>query len=237
VQFELPFQNKTPLPEVLSTSQPVRVSCVKNPRARRYILRVRRDGTVRVTIPRNGTKKFALDFAERHTAWISKQLQARLSNVPQNWDHGTEFLFQGEPITLLVDNENKEIRFADQVVALREMAANLKPIVQAHLWKLAYQELPSRTLELAALHQISVRRVAVRNQRSRWGSCSAKGTISLNWRLIQTPPFVRDYLIVHELMHLRQMNHSDRFWALVKCACPDYEQAENWLNGHKDLLR
>jgi predicted metal-dependent hydrolase len=109
--------------------------------------------------------------------------------------------------------------------------------VEAHLRALSEKELVPRTLELAAQHGLALGRVVVRSQRSRWGSCSVRGTISLNWRLIQAPFWVRDYLIVHELMHLRQMNHSSRFWALVRAACPEYEGAEAWLNAHAQLLR
>ena len=74
--------------------------------------------------------------------------------------------------------------------------------------------------------------------RSRWGSCSANGTISLNWRLVQTPEMVRDYIIYHELMHLREMNHSARFWALVATLTPEVEAPRAWLrtNGAR-LLR
>jgi predicted metal-dependent hydrolase len=79
--------------------------------------------------------------------------------------------------------------------------------------------------------------VTVRNQRTRWGSCSRRGTISLNWRLIQTPPFVSDYIILHELMHLREMNHSPRFWRQVETVCPGYRTAEEWLKPHASLLR
>ena len=71
--------------------------------------------------------------------------------------------------------------------------------------------------------------ISVRNQRSRWGSCSAGGTISLNWRLVQTPDFVRDYIIYHELMHLKEMNHSNRFWTRVEEVCPHWRDAERWL--------
>jgi len=95
-------------------------------------------------------------------------------------------------------------------------AADLRSAIERHLWRLAAKEMPLRVLEYDAVHQLPVRRITVRNQRSRWGSCSRRGTISLNWRLIQSPPFVRDYIILHELMHLREMNHSIRFWREVK---------------------
>ena len=115
--------------------------------------------------------------------------------------------------------------------------ADLRPAIQNHLRNLASEELPPRVMELAALHGVNVFRVTVRNQKSRWGSCSRRGTISLNWRLIQTPDFVRDYIILHELAHRRQMNHSEKFWQEVERLFPDYLQAERWLKQHSNLLR
>ena len=76
---------------------------------------------------------------------------------------------------------------------------------------------------------IAVSRVSVRNQQSRWGSCSRRGTISLNWRLVQVPRFVREYVLVHELMHRRELNHSARFWRHVAAVCPRYVEARRWL--------
>ena len=105
------------------------------------------------------------------------------------------------------------------------------------LWRCAEKELPARVQSLAAGQGLSVSRITVRNQRTRWGSCSRRGTLSLNWRLIQAPSFVSDYVILHELMHLRQMNHSARFWREVGGACPDYRNAERWLKDHSNLLR
>jgi len=81
-----------------------------------------------------------------------------------------------------------------------------------------------------------VRQIVVRNQRSRWGSCSASGTISLNWRLIQTPDSVRDYIIHHELVHLQEMNHSPRFWTRVEQSYPAWRDAERWLKQNGSLL-
>jgi hypothetical protein len=89
---------------------------------------------------------------------------------------------------------------------------------------------------LAAQHELAYERVTVRGQRSRWGSCSRKGTISLNFRLIQLPPEVCDYILIHELMHLRQQNHSRRFWRLVEKACPEFREAERWLRTHGTML-
>jgi predicted metal-dependent hydrolase len=96
----------------------------------------------------------------------------------------------------------------------------------------AKRELPPRLLELAAELGLSVSKVSVRNQRWRWGSCSPHAHVCLNWRLVSMPPWVRDYVMIHELMHLRRMDHSKKFWKLVAQACPDYEAARRWLREH-----
>jgi predicted metal-dependent hydrolase len=93
----------------------------------------------------------------------------------------------------------------------------------------AAQELPPALLALAAAHGIAVTRVSIRNQRSRWGACSALGSITLNWRLVFVPAFVREYVMLHELMHRRELNHSRRFWRHVAAACPRYQEARKWL--------
>jgi predicted metal-dependent hydrolase len=98
--------------------------------------------------------------------------------------------------------------------------------------QLAEAELTRRTIALAAQTNSEISRITVRNQRTRWGSCSRRRAISLNWRLIQTPAFVVDYIILHELMHLRQMNHSQHFWDEVEKVCPTWREAEKWLRQH-----
>ena len=227
--------------QLVLKSHRIPVLWLRNPRSRRYILRLRADGVARVTIPRGGSLAEARRFAERHQAWLEQQL-ARLASQPvraKAWDVGTEILVRGRPVKLATEvvAQRHLIQIGDEAVRVADSTGDLRPSVERHLWGLAAQELPPRVLELAALHQLSVVRITVRNQRSRWGSYSRRGTISLNWRLIQAPPFVRDYIILHELMHLRQMNHSARFWQEVELVCPDYRTAERWLKQNSSLLR
>jgi predicted metal-dependent hydrolase len=106
------------------------------------------------------------------------------------------------------------------------------PAAQLHaLRERAKAELPPRLLELAAQHGLAVSRVSIRNQRWRWGSCSRSGHICLNWRLVTMPDSVRDYVLIHELMHLKRMDHSPKFWKLVAAACPSYKEARAWLRS------
>jgi predicted metal-dependent hydrolase len=101
----------------------------------------------------------------------------------------------------------------------------------------ARTELPARLLELAARHGMTVTAVSIRNQRTRWGSCGRDGTISLNWRLVLMPASVRDYVLIHELMHLRRLDHSPAYWKLVAAACPGYREARQWLRVNGPALR
>jgi hypothetical protein len=202
-------------------------------RARNYVMRLQTNISVVVTIPRNGTKKFAREFVASRKSWLEKQwriLKAR--NVPpQILRPGMEILLHGLPVALEIGQRDArwELRFGPERTPLVNPEGNLRPALENHLHNLARTCLVHRVQELAARHSSKVRRIVVRNQKSRWGSCSYNGTISLNWRLIQLPEQVRDYIIVHELMHLRELNHSPRFWAEVAKACPDYQAAEEWL--------
>jgi predicted metal-dependent hydrolase len=123
----------------------------------------------------------------------------------------------------------KQLRRVEQERAMpQEM---LPPEIERQMRQRAARELPARLFELARELGLEVSRVSVRNQRWRWGSCSRDGHICLNWRLAGMPPSVRDYVIIHELMHLKRMDHSPRFWKLVAKACPDYEAARRWLRA------
>jgi predicted metal-dependent hydrolase len=162
---------------------------VRHRRARRYILRVDRDGRVRVTIPRGGSRREADAFALQHLEWIRRQQ----ANAP---------------------------------------SAGLGAAERRRLRALAADQLSGRLLELAAEHGLTVSRISIRDQRTRWGSCGRDGHICLNWRLIQMPAWVRDYVLIHELMHLRRLDHSAKYWKLVREACPDYQAARRWLRAH-----
>jgi predicted metal-dependent hydrolase len=171
---------------------------IRHPRARRYLLRVRADGTVRVTLPRWGSRRHAELFVEQQRPWIERQ-KARA-------------------------RDHQSVRCVYTPDEIRELRAR------------AARELPVRLRALAERHGLILSRVSVRNQRSRWGSCSPAGHICLNWRLILMPEAVRDYVLIHELMHLRRLDHSRHFWRLVALACPDYEQSRRWLRDNRGTL-
>jgi predicted metal-dependent hydrolase len=210
------------------------VRIARHRRARRYLLRVCRDGALRLTVPRGASIGEGLKFVERQADWIDRE-RTRQSARAKPWGHGTLVLFRGRVESLEV--ESISVVCGPERISLADGDQDIRAAVEAHFLSIATDELPTRCLEFATRHALSVSRVAVRNQRSRWGACSSRGVITLNWRLVQMPPDVSDYILLHELMHLRQANHSPRFWRQVDAVCPDWRTAERWLQRHgRDLI-
>ncbi len=221
----------------------------RSPRARNYRLTLRRDGTAVATIPVRGSEREAMRFVEEHRDWLARarERQRKRPRAAEVWTIGTRILWRGELTEVRVaatgdsssaagQGGRAKVCLAADVFQVARLEGDLRPTLEAHFARRAKVELPGRTWELAAMTRVEVKFVTVRNQRSRWGSCSANGTISLNWRLVQTPDFVRDYIVYHELMHLREMNHSDRFWARVEEVCPGWREAEHWIKRNGALV-
>jgi predicted metal-dependent hydrolase len=209
-------------------------------RARHYRLTLRKDGVAVATVPARGSEREARAFVEQQRGWLerARARHARKPRVAACWTLGTPVLWRGElaEIRRASEGERCAICVAADVFRVRSFDGDLRPTLEAQFARRAKIELPARAWELAAETGVDMKQVTVRNQRSRWGSCSARGTISLNWRLVQTPDSVRDYIIYHELMHRREMNHSARFWARVEEVCPGWREAERWLKDHGSLL-
>ncbi len=212
----------------------------RSARAERYRLTLRKDGVAVATIPARGTEKEARAFVEQHRDWLERarvrqRAKPRAATV---WTLGTHVLWRGELVEIrkAAEGERPCVCVAADVFRVPGFDGDLRPTLEAHFLRRAKIELPARTWELAAETRMGVKEVAVRNQRTRWGSCTTGGVISLNWRLVQAPDLVRDYVIYHELMHLKEMNHSDRFWRRVEEVCPAWREAEAWLKRNGSML-
>src|SRR4029453_18156752 len=166
-----------------------------------------------------------------------EQERARVleAHVTPSWIDGATMMLRGQMVSLRLRHDAQGramILYGDRAVALPQRDAGIRDCIEADLRGLAREEIGRRLNELAAEHTLSVSGFTIRNQRSRWGSCSRGGRIALNYRLIQMPASVSDYIILHELMHLKEQNHSRRFWRLVENVCPDFRHAEKWLRRH-----
>ena len=208
--------------------------------ARRYTLRVHAtDRTVVLTMPLRGSVKEARAFAERNGGWIA----ARLKRLPQPlpFADGLELPLRDVSHRIV---HRAGARGTVWIEASDEMPflcvagdrAHVARRVRDFLKREAKRDLEAASRRYAAALGVAVKRVSVRDQSSRWGSCTAAGVLSYSWRLILAPPYVLDYLAAHEVAHLIEMNHSRKFWRVVAGICPEWQSAKGWLNAHGAAL-
>jgi len=211
--------------------------------ARRYTLRiVSATREVVLTIPPRGTLQQARDFAQKHGAWIA----ARLDRLPRAapFADGAVVPLRGVAHRIVHRRFVRGTVWTDAdaagepLICVAGDAPHIDRRVADFLRREARFDLDAASRRFANELGVEVKRVAVRDQASRWGSCSTTGVLSFSWRLILAPSFVLDYLAAHEVAHLVEMNHSARFWRIVQGLCPDHERAKVWLDVHgADLHR
>ncbi len=225
MQLRLPWSTPvTPVRAIDIGGRSLPVKIVRHHGARRYVVRVTSDGLVRITVPRRASVAGALAFAQSQSAWIAREWARRAAAA--DWGDGTRVWYRGELHAIRCTNG--QIACGPALVKLQP-AATVRAALTAH-WRLeAAAALPPRCVALGAPHGLVPARVVIGDQRSRWGSCSARGSISLNWRLVQMPPEVADYVMLHELVHLEHPDHSRRFWRRVAEVSSGWRSAERWL--------
>ena len=211
--------------------------------ARRYTLSIRPGSREAIlTMPIRGNLTAAKDFAQAHAAWLA----ARLERLPKS-----EPFADGASVPLRGIGRRIVHRAGARGTVWLETAENGEALlcvagrpehtarrVQDYLKREARRDLDVAARAYAGKLDVRIKRITIRDQSSRWGSCNAAGVLSFSWRLILSPPYVLDYLAAHEVAHLVEMNHSPEFWAVVARICPDMDRAKAWLAAHgNDLHR
>lgn len=225
---------------------PAPVEVRRHPTARRLTLRVSRTRrAVVLTMPRGADFREADQFLSRSLDWV----RARLAGVPEPapFRHGAIVPLRGQDHEIVFVGRDRA-----RTVVVREPAAGqgLPRLCVSGLaehaprrlkdWlnREAGKDLDARVAVHARNLGVRARRITLRDQKSRWGSCSSAGQLSFSWRLVLAPPFVLDYVAAHEVAHLIEMNHGPRFWRLVARTLPAFEEAKMWLRIHgMDLYR
>lgn len=217
----------------------------RHPKARRMTLRVSRTRkAVLMTLPLDCDLTEANTFLDRNIEWVRE----RLGNVPEPvpFADGAFVPLRGVPHKIRFDDRSAQRR---PVLAMVDEGRCRVLSVAGHIgcgprrlrdWMFAQarDDLDQRVLHHARYLGVRPKRINVRDQVSRWGSCSTTGALSFSWRLVMAPPLVLDYVAAHEVAHLRQMNHGPKFWALVRETMPRMDEAVEWLDDRgMDLHR
>jgi predicted metal-dependent hydrolase len=192
-------------------------------------------GAVRLILPRRAALREGLEFAEYKSAWLLDQLDALPARIP--FGDGAVVPILGQDHVIRHDREGRRgVWRAKGVVWASGHAEHLPRRIADFLKAEARRELAARARSKAAKIQETVHRVSVRETRTRWGSCGSDGTLNFCWRLILTPVEVLDYVVAHEVAHLKHMNHGPRFWELTERLTVNAAEARAWLRQHGDRV-
>jgi predicted metal-dependent hydrolase len=226
-QRHLPIPNGEPIPYHLER------------RARKTVgLKINHDGLV-VHAPARLSQKELERMLLSKADWILKKLKAQQENQLEKfiWEDGASLLLLGNPIELSIrlDSVSRALEYEPGRIFVALPTPNNQTSIARKVlqWykKQALTDFTRRIALLAAKLGVETPPLFLSNARSRWGSCNSRGEVRLNWRLLQAPPHIINYVVAHELAHLKEMNHSTQFWATVERIYPDYKTAEKELKA------
>jgi len=211
-----------------------------NPRARRFIVKVDPStGQVSVVAPSTRSLDRALDFARKEKNWIA----GRLATIPDpvHLEIGSTVMFRGIEYAIRPGYGHRTPVWIDRDAMRPTLRVEGNPAHSSRrlldwLKREARRRIDERVFWYAAELGVRPRRITIRDTTSRWGSCSSARSLSFSWRLILAPPAVLDYVVAHEVAHLRELNHKPRFWRLVESLGPEIDQSQTWLSEHGALL-
>lgn len=187
-------------------------------------------------------------FLKQKSAWVLRHLEQVSSQIkahpPRQYQDSERIWFRGEPCTLRVEEAgsgNKCILYMSNHVLYLQIPADTsreqrQALIENWYRRQAKAILPAKADYYAGIIGVAYGTIRIKDQKSRWGSCSAKGNLNFNWRLIMAPETISDYVVVHELCHLLHMDHSPEFWQCVEKVIPDYRDRRKWLKNNADLL-
>ncbi len=202
----------------------------KHPRARKLVVRYdARAQCVKLTLPRYVSLKSAVEFAESKVGWIEAQMQ---KNTRTAFASGTEIPLFGEKVKLVHIGGRGVVRCEEDALIITGNIEFLERRVQDYIKQETKKIIITKAEYYVRAAGVNFRSITLRDSSSRWGSCSAKGGLSFCWRLAFAPLEVLDYVVCHEVAHLRHHNHSAAYWQLVAQLCPTYETHERWLKTH-----
>lgn len=210
-------------------------------RRRSIALVITPDGHLIVRAPLKTSADLINQFVEEKSGWISKkigEMRQRPAATVHAYEEGETFFYLGRDYPLhIVESGSSPIERTDRLCVCRTLLPDIEHRLKCWYIQEARREIHARCMWFSMTTGYTPKSIRITDARQRWGSCTSLGGINFSWRLIQAPLEIVDYVIVHELVHLKQHDHSKKFWAKVKEIMPDYERRKEWLRQNERLLR
>jgi len=213
----------------------VLVSVRRSDRSRRIRLRVTEEGA-EVVLPRRSARRHAVDAVREHAAWLVRHVGRLTVEPDDSGTLGVRIMFEGRwrsvhctftgRSSVLFDGESLVVSGSNPLAALESW-------MRKRAAEMFDESLKRRSKEMGLVPS----RVSLRDQKTKWGACTSRGTVTFNWRLVMALPDVLDYVVVHELAHLQELNHSARYWKIVESYCPEHKVYRKWLRENGRYLQ
>ncbi len=206
----------------------------RSSRTKKIKLVVRTDGKVELVMPKLVPLFIGKAFAKLHEDWIKKQhkkAKNKLPEIPSEDGAFLPFLGQNYRLEIQKDTKNKIKVVNEKIIVQYKKKADIKKNIEHFYREKAREICTERALYFAKKIGLKFKAIRIKNQKTRWGSCSSQGNLNFNWKIIKEEMKIIDYLVIHEICHLQEMNHSKRFWKLVENLDPDYKIHAKYLKG------
>ena len=207
-----------------------------------FSLEIKSNGSLIVRVPKRASIKTIQEIVNKKRSWIIKKQKAvkgrHKKRETKKFVEGEQFFYLGKPYKLcIIDITDKPLYFNDKCFLLSGNYAEYGKEIFIRWYKIqAYSIISERVKYYSSVTGLKYRKIRITNAQRRWGSCSPKNNINFPWRLVMTPPEIIDYVVVHELAHIAEKNHSRKFWKKVENILPDYKKRKTWLREHNHLF-
>jgi len=217
-----------PVPPLLVEGEVIPLNIKRVPNAKRMKLRVSASREVTLVLPKRISLKKGLVFLEQEKLWIAEQVAKIQPSIA--FEDGVIIPIQGKNYQIFhAPNRRGLVWVEGEKMIVAGKSEHVSRRVKNWILQEVKSVISEKAYAFAEEIQVEVRRIAIKDQKSRWGSCSSRGNLNFSWRLLLMPEGVLDYVVAHEVAHLRHMNHSPEFWALVQKMHPEMEQSKQWL--------
>ena len=226
--------------DIIRHNMPIEASQIVRSKRKTIALIVKPDGSLIVRAPLRTPDGIIQEFIQRNTGWVTRkqaEALAALSPAPRQYVAGELFLYLGNPYPLFIAQGQQSPLLFDESFKLADAAQSKASLMFERWYRTQAKMIINERVDVyARQYNFQYKRIGITSARTRWGSCSANGSLNFSWRLMMAPIEAIDYVIIHELVHTVVHNHSRQFWDKVARIMPDYQERRKWLRTHAQEL-